>query len=119
MSRVLPYPLLTAGLLLMWVGQRDRAGALKSAAAFVAQLVVLVAFSWREFGEILPPYYRLGLEGGTFSGEALAGLLGSPSRGLLVFSPLLLRWLLPQTASAPAHGDVDLVVDAPMDERWP
>ncbi|MEK6371295.1 MAG: cation:proton antiporter [Acidobacteriota bacterium] len=36
-----------------------------------------------------------------------------------LMTPLLLRWLLPQAASAPVHGDVDLVVDAPMDERRP
>ena len=36
-----------------------------------------------------------------------------------LMTPLLLRWLLPQAASSPVHGDVDLVVDAPMDERWP
>ena len=34
-----------------------------------------------------------------------------------LMTPLLLRWLLPQAASSPVHGDVDLVVDAPMDER--
>ena len=53
-------------------------------------MAAFVAFSWYEFGELLPPYYRLGLEGGAFSAEALAGLLVSPSRGLLLFSPLLL-----------------------------
>jgi len=35
-----------------------------------------------------------------------------------LMTPLLLRRLLPRTAAtAPVHGDVDLVVDAPMDER--
>jgi len=34
-----------------------------------------------------------------------------------LMTPLLLRRLLPQAAAAPVHGDVDLVVDAPMDER--
>ena len=34
-----------------------------------------------------------------------------------LMTPLLLRALLPQAAAAPVHEEVDLVVDAPMDER--
>ena len=85
-----PTAALLAALLLLWVAQRDRAGALKSACVAGGLMVAFVAFSWQEFGELVPPYYRLGLEGGAFSAEALAGLLVSPSRGLLVFSPMLL-----------------------------
>ena len=73
-----------------WAAVRDRAGAMKAAVAIGAGLALFAVFSWREFGELLPPYYRMGLQSSPFSGEALAGLLISPSRGLLPFSPLLL-----------------------------
>jgi len=50
-----------------------------------------VAFSWAEYGRLLPPYYdaasRLG--SGTFW-TALAGNVISPSRGVLVLSPFLI-----------------------------
>lgn len=79
-----------AGLTLIWAWSRDRAGAVKAAAVAAAGLAALTTFSIREFGEWFPPYYRLGLSGGAFSLEALAGLLVSPSRGWFVFSPMLL-----------------------------
>lgn len=96
-----PTAVLLAALLLSWVWHVDRRGAIKSAAAMAIGVLALMAFSWREFGELLPPYYRLGLEGGAFSGEALAGLLVSPSRGLLVFSPLLLVVWTTRTLACP------------------
>ena len=92
-----PTALLFAVVLLAWVGLRDRTGSLKAAAVALALAGGFVAFSIREFGEWVPPYYRMGLEGGAFSFEALAGLLASPSRGLVVFSPFLLA--LPATAA--------------------
>lgn len=79
-----------APLALTWVALRDRAGAAKAALVVVSGLAAFVAFSMSEFGEGLPPYYRMGLASGAFSLDALAGLLVSPSRGLFVFSPLLL-----------------------------
>jgi len=85
-----PTVALPAALTLAWAAQRDRAGAMKSAGVVALLMLAFVAFSWREFGEVLPPYYRLGLDAGAFSAEALAGLLVSPSRGLLAFSPVLL-----------------------------
>src|SRR5204863_6741412 len=85
-----PTAALFAVLVLPWTAQRDRAGTLKATGVVVVLMAAFVAFSWHEFGEILPPYYQLGLEGGGFSTEALAGLLVSPSRGLLLFSPMLL-----------------------------
>lgn len=91
-----PTAVLFAALLLAWTGMRDRSGTVKAAAVAVTVLGGFVLFSLQEFGEWLPPYYRLGLDGGEFSLEALAGLLVSPSRGLLVFSPFLL--VLPAVA---------------------
>lgn len=57
-------------------------------------VVVFVLFVWsnvRIYGEWLPPYYQPGFYSpNAFKGEALAGLLVSPSRGLFVFSPIFL-----------------------------
>jgi hypothetical protein len=53
-------------------------------------LALFVAYSWSHFGQLLPNYYlasRLNFE--TF-GKALATNLISPSRGLLVFVPVLI-----------------------------
>jgi hypothetical protein len=48
-----------------------------------------VAFSWHEFGEVMPEYFRASrLTFGTFW-VALAGNLISPSRGLLIYVPVL------------------------------
>ncbi len=49
-------------------------------------------FSLATYGALLPPYYRPGYlsPGGGHFGEALAGLLISPGRGLFVYSPILL-----------------------------
>ena len=57
-------------------------------------LVVAVPFelySWSVYHAILPPYYRanIGLSGATFF-EAFIGHWLSPSRGLLIFSPILI-----------------------------
>lgn len=51
------------------------------------------------------------LDAGLYSAVATMVMLTT------LMTPLLLRRMLPQTAAAPVHGDVDLVVDAPMDER--
>jgi hypothetical protein len=85
-----PTAALLAVLLLLWAGARDRRGSLQAAGVAAGLFGAFVLASHREFGEWLPPYYRMGLDGGAFSGEALAGLLVSPSRGLLTFSPFLL-----------------------------
>ena len=53
-------------------------------------LALFVLYSWREFGTVLPSYYkptRLRLDVFTI---AFAGNLISPSRGLLVYVPILL-----------------------------
>jgi hypothetical protein len=61
---------------------------------FVSTIVVVgvafVAWSWRELHQILPDYYLPSRLGGSVRfGEALVGHLFSPSRGLFVFSPVL------------------------------
>lgn len=56
----------------------------------IAWFALLVAYSWHNFGQLLPNYYFASrLTFGHFW-EALAGNLISPSRGLFVFVPALL-----------------------------
>lgn len=77
-----------------WVALRDWRRALAAAAVVGSLLAAFAAFSWHEFGQLLPPYYTMGTSGGEFTTTGLAGLLVSPSRGLLVFSPVLLgAWI--------------------------
>jgi hypothetical protein len=75
--------------ILGWVAWRDRRAAMSAGTVVAALLALFAIFSWREFGELLPPYYRMGMSGGAFTATRLAGLLVSPSRGWLVFSPVL------------------------------
>lgn len=67
---------------------------LRVCAVLGAALCVFVFFSYREFGQPLPDYYRpQRLSNDAFT-TALAGNLFSPGRGLLVFSPIFLLPLL-------------------------
>ncbi len=52
-------------------------------------LLLFVVFSWLTFGQVLPNYYQPGRLGFQTFVEALPGNLISPSRGLLVYIPLL------------------------------
>ncbi|MCK4912077.1 MAG: glycosyltransferase family 39 protein, partial [Thermodesulfovibrionales bacterium] len=61
---------------------------LKTAAASFAGLVVFMAFSLYTYGMILPPYYFTKASGGSIP-TAFYGVLLSPSRGLLIFSPFI------------------------------
>jgi hypothetical protein len=70
---------------------KDRKILLKTGATSFCLMLGFVGFSWHEYGQLLPPYYMLKLGGEESSFlTALYGLLLSPSRGLLVFSPFLL-----------------------------
>ena len=60
------------------------------AATGVAWGAAFVCYSLYNFGTLLPTYYRLGLGKGDPFWYALSGTLLSPSRGLLVFSPVFL-----------------------------
>ncbi len=53
--------------------------------------VPFIAYSWTTYHALLPPYYRafMQLSGATFL-EAFIGHWLSPSRGLLIFSPILI-----------------------------
>ncbi len=62
---------------------------IKYAVAGVAWLVVFIAYSYQQFGQVLPNYYRMSFIVNSFW-IGLAGVLISPSRGLLVYVPVLL-----------------------------
>jgi hypothetical protein len=79
-------------------------------AASPVWMIVYVFYSERLFGTILPADYR---QGGGFQVnvavqlQALAGLLASPSRGVLVFCPVLLIlvfWLVRYRRLLPSRG---------------
>lgn len=52
-------------------------------------LVLLLVYSWHNFGQLLPNYFRAGRLGFQTFWEALAGNVISPSRGLLIYVPAL------------------------------
>ena len=70
----------------------DRRGSWKFFVTVGLWLAAFVADSLRRFGTPLPAYFHGRL--GPFSGEALAGILISPSRGLLVCVPATLAVIL-------------------------
>jgi hypothetical protein len=56
-------------------------------------LISFALYSFDVFGQLLPPYYNLGVQSMVVSDsyiEALVGQIVSPNRGILIFSPLLL-----------------------------
>ena len=75
-----------------YVALRHRAIILRLALTTVTLFLAFVAWSWLEYGRLLPHYYtqsnRLALT--TAFWQGLYGNLLSPSRGILVFSPFLL-----------------------------
>ncbi len=53
-------------------------------------LALFIIYSWNHFGQLLPNYYKASRLSFSHFGEALAGNLISPSRGLFIFTPVLL-----------------------------
>ena len=56
--------------------------------------VPYIAFTYSVYASLLPPYYGLKLQAGPEFASALAGNLISPSRGVLLFSPIFILSLL-------------------------
>jgi hypothetical protein len=81
---------LLSAFVLAYLVVRSRRDAWRVGAVIAGLVAVFVAFSLATFDQWLPIYYQPArLATGTFA-EALAGHLISPSRGLLVFTPVLL-----------------------------
>jgi hypothetical protein len=80
-------PIAAAAAWVLLVRRRDTAAFLAGAALV---LVPFVMFSYRVYDYPLPPYYRPSFFGGHNPrvGEALVADLVSPSRGLLIYSPI-------------------------------
>jgi hypothetical protein len=59
-------------------------------------LVIFVGYSWRVFGTVIPSYYKPGRLRLDLLPVALAGNLISPSRGLLIYVPVVMfvMWLV-------------------------
>lgn len=89
--------LAAVGVYLLFRWRRAVPGYAIAASAWAAAFVY---WSWSAYGRLVPPYYAQGWTMdracGESMGSALAGVLVSPSRGLLLFCPwiLLAVWLL-------------------------
>jgi hypothetical protein len=82
-------PAAAAGVWVLFTRPRETGEFLLGAASV---LVPFLIFSYRVYDYPLPPYYRPSFFGGHNArlGEALAGNLISPSRGLLIYSPVFM-----------------------------
>jgi len=88
----------TAAIFVVLVGlyvllSKTRAAFIKLSASYLLFFMVLVLFSLHEYQSILPPYYIQRLHSDKFW-IGLYGILLSPARGLLVYSPYLLLTFL-------------------------
>jgi hypothetical protein len=75
--------------ILAYTAVRDRAAFLRTSATAAALLLAFVAYSFHRFDLPLPPYYLPDRLSSPQWGRSLYGLLMSPSRGVLVFSPFV------------------------------
>jgi len=71
----------------LWLYQRRHF--LSFAATGAIWFLLLVIYSWHNFGQVLPNYFQASRLGFQTFWEALAGNLVSPSRGVLVYVPVL------------------------------
>jgi hypothetical protein len=91
------------------------------AAGAAAVLGVFAFVNLKAYGSALPPYYAAGRLGRTpHFVEALAGNLVSPSRGLLLFSPVLILAAVGTILKLRAHrlDGLDLVLVASVAGHW-
>jgi hypothetical protein len=68
---------------------RDRKALRKTTVTFVVLLLSLAGFLYGQYGQPLPPYYLMSIYRGD-TATALYGILLSPSKGILIFSPFLI-----------------------------
>lgn len=68
---------------------RHRSSFIWYAATGLLWLIGFITYSWHNFGQLLPNYYLASRLTFDHFGEALAGNLISPARGLLVYVPVL------------------------------
>ncbi|MET0531887.1 MAG: glycosyltransferase family 39 protein [Microvirga sp.] len=91
---------LLSPFLLLFLFAHHRLAAVKASLMLVALLGGFVAFSYHEFGQVLPSYYLpTRVSRTSHFATAVYGNLFSPARGLLVFSPFLVAvWLCARRA---------------------
>jgi hypothetical protein len=76
-----------------WIVLSRRSATLRAAGAFLAVLAAFCWYSYSQYGSIIPPYYTPGrLQESPAIGvaESLGLNLISPSRGLIIFDPIVL-----------------------------
>ena len=67
-----------------------RGAFLRYGATGASWLALFIGYSWFTYGKLLPTYYAGNRLGSQTFGTALVGNLVSPSRGVLIFSPVIL-----------------------------
>jgi hypothetical protein len=104
-------PAAVVGVYLFTVDRRLFAWYAATGAGWFAGFVV---YCWSHFHQLLPSYYRAGRLGFEHFGVAFAGNLVSPSRGVLVYVPviLLLPYVLVRYRRHPAHRPLVAVAGA-------
>jgi len=92
-AMVRPTNAVIALLFVGWVVIGVRFAVLRAGAAFLIVLAVFCGYSYSQYGSIIPPYYlpgRLQESPAIGFAESLGLNLVSPSRGLLIFDPIVL-----------------------------
>jgi hypothetical protein len=84
------------------VAARSLTAAIKAGIVVAVGVALFFAFSWREYGTLLPPYVALvaGLEPDLFWRAFYATVFG-PSRGFLVYAPMLVLTFAGLAVNAP------------------
>lgn len=89
-----PVLALLVPFLLLYLFLKDRKGAVVAGLVFCILMAVFMAWSYFEFGQLLPDYYQPKRLGSSDFMLAIYGGLLSPARGLLVYSAFLVPSLL-------------------------
>jgi hypothetical protein len=91
-----PTDAVIVALFIAWIVMCARFAALRAAGTFAATVGLFCAFSYSQYGTIIPPYYLPGRLAGDHAIPLLESLglnLISPSRGLIVFNPVFVLGL--------------------------
>lgn len=90
------------------------------AAGTILPLAALIDFNLRSYGELVNPYVHMFRRGFIVQPEALLGLWICPSRGLVVYSPILLAvpWGIAARRAAQGLAPLDLAMLAYVVAHW-
>jgi hypothetical protein len=109
---VRPTNIIAMAAVAMWVLLYRRHEMWGFLAGIAVVLVPFALFNSHSYGYPLPPYYRTSFFGGynRYALEALAGNLISPSRGVLIYSPIFIFCFAGLAAALRSRRSTDLVL---------